>query len=983
MAKLNQSPIFRFGKDIGYQFNTDVTAGLNFTPRIIGITTSTPYTYEWQQFNWIESGDYSAQTPIQTNGGTSSASFLDLTIPLPLNTFSVGNKFVIIFKTTFGAEIIVGVTQAFTVAVEATNPSSDPLLPFPNFNVTSPLTFNPGTASLAWSSTLANLNNVNNTSDLAKPISTATQTALDLKQNISTLPSAILGQVLTGLDTALTGAVAAGDTILEGFGRLVNALGFKADKITVGPSLFIQSRYRTNGTDDQVKIQNAIDDVTDSNSTVYGYQVKVLPNVNLTRNAALVETLGSFQRRLAIQLKSGLDIDFKGKLTFSSGGNSNTVGGGSAIFTTAMGNWGDLADVNIKVFEVDGLSTITGADSDEHGLLWLDASSQGGCKVENVHCKVYKGYNTATALFRFRGGLTSLVNYIKGCSYECYNAYSLDALATISRNAGVYHNGYSYAHDTFAEGLIVDGSDKLTILGTLHIDESEETGLRISDNFSALPNKDVVVSGNIIITNAKKHGVLLSGIQRGKFDGLEVRDSFLNSIRITNEGGNICSGLSFSNTKLYNANLGLASSSDDNACHVYFNACDNITFDESCTFGDDQTVKTTSRIANYNSATNIVFDGCYAETDNFVSSSPFSGANNATTNRIINVAGVNPNRMGFVTATTPKPSLNLKNGTSQKVIINQNTTFDNTNPLQSDLIRGQELTLIFEQGSGGATPGLYTVTIAGTSNIKTKASFSVQTGVGVLTTLRLMFISSGVGWVEVGRTSSRQVYTDETQTLTGKTISGASNTLSNIAQSSVTSLTTDLATSRKSQALRTAQTLGSPILAETISPLLATAGTSLTDNAIRYVAIEVSGAMTATGLMFYQRVQGNFVGDQTNGLSLNSQSAGTITKIAETANDQNIWKNAVGWVQVPFTSPVALTAGVYYASLIYNVSGSPTTNPQIHMTSFTSTTPAGNSPLFANSNFVTGQITGQNSFPATQATSGVTAVGGIPYLAIY
>ena len=98
MAKLNQSPIFRFGKDIGYQFNTDVTAGLNFTPRIVGIDTSTPYSWEWQQFTWIENGDYSAQTPIQTNGGNSSASFLDLTIPLPLNTFSVGDKFVIIFK---------------------------------------------------------------------------------------------------------------------------------------------------------------------------------------------------------------------------------------------------------------------------------------------------------------------------------------------------------------------------------------------------------------------------------------------------------------------------------------------------------------------------------------------------------------------------------------------------------------------------------------------------------------------------------------------------------------------------------------------------------------------------------------------------------------------------------------------------------------------------------------------------------------------
>jgi hypothetical protein len=260
MAKLNQSPIFRFGKDIGYQFNTDVTAGLNFTPRIIGITTSTPYTYEWQQFNWIESGDYSAQTPIQTNGGTSSASFLDLTIPLPLTTFSVGNKFVIIFKTTFSSQVTVGVTQAFTVAVEATNPSSDPLLPFPNFNVNSPLTFNPGTASLAWSSTLANLNNVDNTSDVNKPVSTATQTALNLKQDISTLPSAILGQVLTGLNTALTGAVTASDSILTAFGRTAWALTWRMPKhaITIGYDSSCDIVY-SSSQDFTVKILEAID----------------------------------------------------------------------------------------------------------------------------------------------------------------------------------------------------------------------------------------------------------------------------------------------------------------------------------------------------------------------------------------------------------------------------------------------------------------------------------------------------------------------------------------------------------------------------------------------------------------------------------------------------------------------------------------------------------------------------------------------------
>ena len=192
-----------------------------------------------------------------------------------------------------------------------------------------------------------------------------------------------------------------------------------------------------------------------------------------------------------------------------------------------------------------------------------------------------------------------------------------------------------------------------------------------------------------------------------------------------------------------------------------------------------------------------------------------------------------------------------------------------------------------------------------------------------------------------------------------------------------------LSVNTKSQALSTAQCLGSPILAETISALLATAPTSLTDNAIRYVAIEVRDIISATGVMFFSRVQGNFVADQTNGLALYSQSAGTMTKVRETANDENIWKNAINtWVQVPFATPVTLTPGIYYLSAIYNNS-SQSAAPQINMTSLTSTQALGNLPLPANSNFISGQITGQNSFPTTQATSGVTAVGGIPYLALY
>jgi len=166
------------------------------------------------------------------------------------------------------------------------------------------------------------------------------------------------------------------------------------------------------------------------------------------------------------------------------------------------------------------------------------------------------------------------------------------------------------------------------------------------------------------------------------------------------------------------------------------------------------------------------------------------------------------------------------------------------------------------------------------------------------------------------------------------------------------------------------QSLGSPIKTFTIDKVLASSGTALTDNAIRYVALQVFEASTTiSNFVFYSKVQGNFTGDNTNGLALYSYSAGTMTKIGETANDEAIWKNTANtFVTVALATPVAVTSGTYYVGLIYNQSAQ-TTAPQIDMTSIGTPNASQSNVLFTNSAFTTGQITGQNSFPSTQATS--------------
>lgn len=64
------------------------------------------------------------------------------------------------------------------------------------------------------------LSNADNTSDANKPVSTAQQTALDLKQSISTLASNVLAIVLTGFVAGANTAIAATDTLAQALAKI-------------------------------------------------------------------------------------------------------------------------------------------------------------------------------------------------------------------------------------------------------------------------------------------------------------------------------------------------------------------------------------------------------------------------------------------------------------------------------------------------------------------------------------------------------------------------------------------------------------------------------------------------------------------------------------------------------------------------------------------------------------------------------------------
>jgi len=178
------------------------------------------------------------------------------------------------------------------------------------------------------------------------------------------------------------------------------------------------------------------------------------------------------------------------------------------------------------------------------------------------------------------------------------------------------------------------------------------------------------------------------------------------------------------------------------------------------------------------------------------------------------------------------------------------------------------------------------------------------------------------------------------------------------------------------------QLLGSPIKSVPVgSTLLPSTGAGLTANRSFFSLVYVDKGITTTGSTFYQSTRGDFTATNFNGLALYSYSGGTITQIAISANDGNIWKNTSGtWVQVAWTSPVSLEPGIYFIGALYS-SSAQTTAPAVGILS-----PAGTgnhcAPLTTNSARVYGGvIAGVTSLPLTQTLSTWNSI--IFYLGLY
>jgi 3-polyprenyl-4-hydroxybenzoate decarboxylase len=151
---------------------------------------------------------------------------------------------------------------------------------------------------------------------------------------------------------------------------------------------------------------------------------------------------------------------------------------------------------------------------------------------------------------------------------------------------------------------------------------------------------------------------------------------------------------------------------------------------------------------------------------------------------------------------------------------------------------------------------------------------------------------------------------------------------------------------------------------------------SLTDGRVYYVLVDIYEAGTISNVSFVQTTAGDYTADETNYIALFTVDGDTLTQVAITANNGNLWKGTAGSYQTAaFTTPYSATAGVHAIGFIYS-SSAQTTAPQIAGSSNVGYMITG---LLPNHIALIEYVAAQTVLPATYVYTGTNNPGTAPY----
>lgn len=139
---------------------------------------------------------------------------------------------------------------------------------------------------------------------------------------------------------------------------------------------------------------------------------------------------------------------------------------------------------------------------------------------------------------------------------------------------------------------------------------------------------------------------------------------------------------------------------------------------------------------------------------------------------------------------------------------------------------------------------------------------------------------------------------------------------------------------------------------------------------------------TVTGVKFEVVTQGDTTGDaeQKVGLYSIDPAGNTITLVASSANDADLYDVAAGVVTTPFSATYEANPGLYYTAALVNWSAQ-TTEPQLRNAALPSAAYAGIG--VADAIDLGGTIGSQATMPASDSLSDVVATANIPLLFPY
>jgi hypothetical protein len=79
-----------------------------------------------------------------------------------------------------------------------------------------------------------------------------------------------------------------------------------------------------------------------------------------------------------------------------------------------------------------------------------------------------------------------------------------------------------------------------------------------------------------------------------------------------------------------------------------------------------------------------------------------------------------------------------------------------------------------------------------------------------------------------------------------------------------------------------------------------------------------------TGVRVGESTQGDYTGDNFNGVALYSVSGNTFTRVAISTTNNDLWKSSYWSIEISFSSPYSATKGLYAVGLLYNSSAETT-----------------------------------------------------------